>query len=320
MKDIYHVVVTRFSIRIHPEGALRGKSREWLFDKDRLLQKLVLFEHVSLASLAKGSEQPDLLLVLIDKELPDTIRQNLEGIIEPYSWAQTLELDAGALSKMTDLGSLLGDFAIDANYILNTNLDDDDALGADYIRNLKTMVKRHRIERPNQPFQWFGTTDIQEWDILLSQAFPLGFTKYWTGSVHHALSPGYSVLSKNHPSGPNIFLLPHNHCFDILNRKQHRKNYNQMGRFKFRVKLAITALKMGSGKTVLDIIRKTQFATRIDKKWPGQFKALMVNHGDNLQSTRIDRGASLREPCKPEIIHLNFNVNALKIISFFNPE
>ena len=317
MKDIYHVVVTRFSIRIHPEGALRGKSLEWLFDKDRLLQKLILFEHVSLASLAKGSEQPDLLLVLIDKELPDTIRQNLEGIIEPYSWAQTLELDAGALSKMTDLGSLLGDFAIDSKYILTTNLDDDDAIGTHYIQNLKSLVKQHRNENPNQPFHWFGSIDMQEWDILPSKEAALGFLKPYSGGVLFSLSTGFSVLSKNHPRGPNVFTLSHSRCLDFLTLNHRRTNYDRQGRFKFRVRLALNALKMGRWETVFRILRSDDFATRLDDGRTGQFQGLISNHGDNLQQGRIKSGISTRQPVRNETLQSIFNVHAQKVIDNF---
>lgn len=317
MKDIYHVVVTRFSIRMHPEGALRGKSLEWLFDKDRLLQKLILFEHIALASLAKGSEQPDLLLVLIDKELPETIRQQLENIIEPYHWAQTFELEPGALANMSHIGSLLGGFAIDSKYILTTNLDDDDAIGTHYIQNLKSLVKQHRNENPNQPFHWFGSIDMQEWDILPSNEAALGFLKPYSGGVLFSLSTGFSVLSKNHPYGPNIFLLPHNFCLDFLTLKHRRENYNRRGRFKFRVRLALNALKMGRWETVFRILRSDDFATRLDDGRTGQFQGLISNHGDNLQQGRIKSGISTRKPVSNETLQSIFNVHAQKVIDNF---
>ncbi len=317
IKEVYHVAITRFSIRMHSNEGFRGRSKEWLFNEVRLSQKLVLFEHVAFSSIAKGSKQPDLFLVLIDKELPETIRQQLENIIEPYHWAQTFEVEPGALANMRDIGSLLGGFAIDSKYILTTNLDDDDAIGTHYIQNLKSLVKQHRNENPNQPFHWFGSIDMQEWDILPSKEAALGFLKPYSGGVLFSLSTGFSVLSKNHPRGPNVFTLSHSRCLDFLTLNHRRTNYDRQGRFKFRVRLALNALKMGRWETVFRILRSYDFATRLDDGRTGQFQGLISNHGDNLQQGRIKSGISTRQPVRNETLQSIFNVHAQKVIDNF---
>jgi len=316
-KEIFHVVITRFSIRMHPDRGFRGRSKDWLFDEHRLTQKLSLFEHVSFSSISKGSEQPDLLLVLIDPELPKDIRRKLENIISPYSWANTLEVSPGALANMRSLGSLLGHLSIKSELILTTNLDDDDAIGAQYILNLKTLVKRHQIDRPRQPFHWFGSIDMQEWDLLPSNEAPLGFVKPYSGGVMFVLSVGFSVLTKNNPNAPSIFTLSHSRCLDFLTRKHRRANYDRKGRFKFRLSLALRSLKMGSWGAALGIIRGSDYATRLDAGGSGEFQGLIINHGDNLQSGRIKSGSNKRKPAKHNTMMANYNIDARKAIQPF---
>ena len=314
-KQVFHVAITRFSIRMHPEGGFRGRSKEWLFDEERLAQKLTLFEHVCFSSISKGSKQPDLLLVLIDRELPKTIRQRLEHVIDPFSWAQTYELDPGALANMRDIGTLLGNFGIKSDFILTTNLDDDDALGADYIQNLKSHVKQHQIQHPNQPFHWFGSIDMQEWDILPSKDAPRGYLKPYSGGVLFTLSTGFSVLTKNDPNGPNVFSLSHSRCLDFLTIKDRRKNYDRKGRFKFRIRLAFQALKMRSWRTTLSIASGQDFATRLDSGRIGEFQGLIINHGDNLQRGRINNGINKRLPANDKLLASTFNVNAKEVVT-----
>jgi hypothetical protein len=316
-QEVFHVAITRFSIRMHAEEGFRGRSKDWLFNEDRLVKKLALFEHVCFSSISKGSEQPDLLLVLIDRELPKTIRHRLEHIIEPFSWAQTFELEPGALANMRDIGTLLGNFGIKSDFILTTNLDDDDALGVDYIQNLKTHVKQHQIQHPNQPFHWFGSIDMLEWDILPSKDAPRGFLKPYSGGVLFTLSTGFSVLTKNDPNGPNVFSLSHSRCLDFLTIKHRRKNYDRNGRFKFRVRLAFRALKMGSWSTILAIGSGQDFATRLDERRIGEFQGLIINHGDNLQAGRLQSGAQKRVPLDPQEILVRFNVQAQKALEKF---
>jgi len=313
--QVFHVILTRFSIREQAEGGFEGRSKEWLFDEVRLAQKLTLFEHVSFSSIARGSEQPDLLLVLIDEELPKTIRQRLEHIIEPFSWAQTFELKPGVINNMQNIGSFLGDFGIKSDFILTTNLDDDDALGTDYVENLKNHVKQHQIQRPLQPFHYFGSIDMQEWDILPSKDSPLGFLKPYSGGVLFVLSTGFSVLTKNDPNGPGIFSLSHSRCLDYLTKKHRRQKYDRNGRFRFRIRLAFQALKMKSWRTIIALAVGQDFATRLDEKRIGEFQGLIINHGDNLQRSRIKNGINKRLPANDKLLASTFNVNAKEVVT-----
>lgn len=285
---------------------------DWLFDLSRLEKKLVFFEHVTLASVLASTSKPDLYYVLVDEELPREILGKIKNLISPYDWIQTREISPGALGEMTQLDSLLGHLNLPHRYVLTTNLDDDDALGLEFFKNLTR--KTEALIARKVPYHWLGSIDMYEWDVLPSDTVKLGFLKPYAGGVLFTLSTGYSVLTMNFPAGPTIFTLSHSRCLDFLTKSHRRENYDKLGRLKFRLRLFMKSLKSGKIHAALLLMGNHEFATRLDFKIPGEFEGLIINHGDNLQVDRIDGGKEKRVGLDPDLIKSKFGVQASVVV------
>lgn len=310
--DYFHVLISRFSIRMHPEGAFRGRSKEWLFDVNRLQKKLVFFEHVTLANVLSFARKPNLYLILIDEELPNEIRSRLEELISDFSWIRLKPVPPGALSHMTSLGNLLGDENITAPYIVTSNLDDDDAIGVPFFENLHHEISTF-IARGDS-FHWFGSIDMFEWDVLPSDTAPYGYIKPYSGGVMFTLSTGYSVLSKNFKAGPTVFTLSHSRCLDFLTKQHRRSNFDRKGRFRFRLRFLLNMATSFEWHAVRLLLSKRELATRLDFQRKGEFEGLIINHGDNLQIERIEHGKERREALTSDGLIKQFNVETSNVV------
>jgi len=311
--DYFHVLISRFSIRMHPDGAFRGRSKEWLFDVNRLKKKLVFFENVTLANVISFTRKPHLYLILIDEELPTEIRTKLQELIDDFDWIQLKPVPPGSLLHLTSLGNLLGELDITAPYIVTSNLDDDDAIGVQYFENLHREISKSIAQ--GDSFHWFGSIDMLEWDILPSNSAPLGYLKPYSGGVMFILSTGYSVLSKNFETGPTIFTLSHSRCLDFLTRQHRRSNFDRKGRFRFRLRLLLNMATSFNWQAVRSLLSRRELATRLDFQCKEKFKGLIINHGDNLQRERIEHGKEQREVLNPDGLTEQFNIKADRVIS-----
>lgn len=312
--DFHHILITRFSVRLSADSAFQGRSSEWLFNVERLKQKLVLFEHVTLASVLAGSAQPDSYLILIDTQLPDEILKSLKSLTEPYPWIQLNALNPGDLTKMQQLSGFGNEIKKQCHCVVTTNLDDDDALGIDYLKNLRAHVAEGIKKNQFGRFHWFGSIDMQEWDILPCSDAPLGFVKPYSGGVLFTLSTGYSVFTQNHNLAPTIFTLSHSRCLDYLTTKHRRVNFDAKGRRKFALTFCLRAARMGAWVEMFKFLAGQPFATRLDTDLNATFEGLIINHGDNLQGGRIKQGMEVREPLSPELLDRKFGVRTAELI------
>lgn len=312
MEEFTHILISRFSIRMHENEGFRGRSTSWLFDEDRLELKLRLLEHVALASIAGGTAQPDLYMVLMDKDLPQSIRAKLEFLASQYPWVHLHSVGPGALMGMRDLGGLVGHLNIQSPYILTTNLDDDDALSDGFIGGLQQRAGEFIKQRPNAPFHWFGSTEMYEWDMVSEGSAPMGFSKPFSGNVNHVLSTGYSVLSKNYDFGPTVFTLSHNRCLDFLSATHKRAKTKSINRIRFKINLARKLLSDFKICSAVRFVFSTENASLLNSSEGSNFMGLIVNHGDNLQNVRITLGTERRAMLNEMWLKETFNVAAKK--------
>lgn len=316
--DFHHILITRFSVRLSADSAFQGRSSEWLFNIERLNQKLVLFEHVTLASVLAGSAQPDLYLILIDTQLPDEILKSLTSLIKPHPWIQLKAINPGDLTKMQQISGFGNEINKQYRCVVTTNLDDDDALGIDYLKNLRTHIAQGLEKNQFGRFHWFGSIDMKEWDILPCSDAPLGFVKPYSGGVLFTLSTGYSVFTQNHSFAPTIFTLSHSRCLDYLTTKHRRINFDVKGRRRFAVTFCIRAARMGAWVEIFQFFAGRSLATRLDTDLTGSFEGLIINHGDNLQGGRIEQGKSERSPLEPEYLEKRFGVQSSNVTNQAN--
>lgn len=320
MTDVFHVLITRFSIRMSPDKGFRDKSTEWLFDESRLEHKLALFETVTFPSIIFGKRKPDLYLILVDEELPFRIKEKLEAVISKHPWVQTFTVPGQGLVNMRNIQWIKESFKISTPFVLTTNIDDDDALGNGYVENLQLRVNEHINDHANDAFHWFGSMDMYEWDMIFDTDEPLGFVKPFSGGVKFVLSTGFSVLTKNHNHGPSVFFLSHSKCLDYLTKKHRRFNYDRVGRFKFRLRLLQRASQMRVFSTIWKVLLGTELAARLDYNNNGSFEGLIINHGDNLQQIRLGLGKINRTPVDEMDFQNKFNINVHATVSRVNKD
>ena len=312
--DFHHILITRFSVRLSANSAFQGRSEDWLFNIDRLHQKLSLFQHVTLASILAGSALPDSYLILIDPLLPGEILAKLKSIVSPFSWIHLKIINPGDITKMQSISGFGNSIEKHHRYVLTTNLDDDDALGVDYLKNLRTHIAEGIAKNRFGRFHWFGSIDMKEWDILPCSDAPLGYVKPYSGNVLFTLSTGYSVFTKNHNFAPTIFTLSHSRCLDYLTTKHRRVNFDAKGRKRFAFSFCFRAARMGAWVEMFKFLAGQPFATRLDTDLNATFEGLIINHGDNLQGGRIKQGMEVREPLSPELLDRKFGVRTAELI------
>ena len=310
-KEITSILITRFSVRMFSKLALRGRSKEWLLDEVRLKQKLLLFRNITLPSVTRASRLPNHHLLLIDKELPDSIRLELATLIEPYPFMQIIPVDYKEQIDFRSIEWLPKTLQITSDFVLTVNLDDDDGLHENYFSGLMKMAQNKSAE--NDAFHWFGTTNVQEWDLVLEKNAPLGYAKPNSGGVNFVMSTGFAVLTRNVSSGPSIFCVSHSEALDILNRRKRRKNVRKKFVYYRRLSLAKRAFAMGCYAFSIKILLGWIACTDLSEENAPNFQGLLINHGDNLQQQRIEFGQELRTPMTSELLR-PFSIEVQNII------
>lgn len=149
---MFSFIILRYSVLPAEKAkgaAVRRRSKEALFNPERMRMRHWLFEHVCLPSLV--SQKPAInasntrLLVYTSEQLPDVDRAILNRLVKPHPWIEVVTLASGA-----ELGKSLGDiiastlterFPGQAPVPYATlRLDDDDALSFDFLARVRRYV------------------------------------------------------------------------------------------------------------------------------------------------------------------------------------
>lgn len=136
----------------------------WLFDSDRLQQRLTFFSTILLPSLLtqdlpmlRGRRE---LVIYVSEGLPPSHRELLEATLAPYDWARIVPVPIGAMDY-PDVGP-------DEPHA-HLRIDDDDALSRDFLSRLSAYVRPafhgHIITHPNGYFAGFDDAGV----LLLRQ-------------------------------------------------------------------------------------------------------------------------------------------------------
>ncbi len=142
--DARIVVTVRYSV--HFVGGKEGwfvKRRlspqehiAWLFDEERLLERLQFFSGILLPSLLTQDMPMQRnrreLVVYVSEGLPDAHRAALEATIGQYDWARLVSVPMGA-QEYPDVGP-------DTEHA-HLRIDDDDALSRDFLSRLSAYVR-----------------------------------------------------------------------------------------------------------------------------------------------------------------------------------
>lgn len=255
-----HFVITRFSYR----GPFWTDDDP--LDPARLERRFECFESITLPSLLAQTNLDFEYLVLVDKDLPDSLRRRLLDLLAPLSRWQVIDYSP-------DLGIDTTGWLADLNretagsWVLTTNLDDDDALSPTFLDSLRNAARNHVVR--DRPLWVFGAADVSEWTAIATPQRPLGSFGPWRRG--DPATAGYSMLSNRDRCDITVFGLSHSYVGYL--------NTGTISAAIPRQQLAMERLLDIHGADVWE----PGFYVAVPHSGPS---VLMVNHLDNVQATR----------------------------------
>jgi hypothetical protein len=140
---ISHILMNRFNVRSSPGDSTKGLSIVWLDER------LALFEKYCLPSITGQTTRPDVWLILFDAETPPEIKKVMEKWQRQFHFIVPVYLDC--FNQAVAVGLVNGYKAHDADWLMTTRLDNDDALHPLFFEQLRQNVKEGYREFLNIP-------------------------------------------------------------------------------------------------------------------------------------------------------------------------
>jgi hypothetical protein len=193
-----HAVITRFSYRASSGSAGHAAFQGWLVADDplearRLDFRFAVFEITCAASLLGQTRQDFDWILIVDRELPERYRSRLKLLLRDRPRTHLHEYQPGE-----DLGSarwLTPYLAPGCERILTTQLDDDDALPANFVEMLRARIDR---DGPLPAVRTAASRRSEQWELVATARAPLGYRCSWHRG-NWVVSTGLSLLF---PAGP----------------------------------------------------------------------------------------------------------------------
>jgi len=277
--------------------------------KSNLEHRFKLFEITCLPSILQQENQDFKWVLIVDPKLKTHYRNKLEKLISGRANSYIHEFNSD--EKQEHTGWLKSYVNVNAEYLITTKLDDDDALFTGFTK----AVHDHYYGLLNQGktpyFQFLGCNDnVIQWDYFWSEKAPLGYIKPWGRSKSLPSAAGYSLFVK-YPEIEFTFFCQGHHKFKSL------RAYigNETNRDK---------VKNPELERFLKKMENTAFQRKCN--WDGQLsvaesfhiieepalQVVMVNHVENSQYKRIFENTEQRIPVD-EIVSfpgmaINFNL------------
>ncbi len=140
--------------------------------------RFVLFEATALPGILSQTDQDFDWVLVVDPNLPDSYRARLSRLIQNRPRTFVINFDVELpLGNIRWLNQFWEGSAPD--FVLTTNVDDDDTLPENFFRALKDNVRlAYRLgELPS--FKILATKNYVQWDMLFSREAPLGWKAAW---------------------------------------------------------------------------------------------------------------------------------------------
>ncbi len=201
MMRLQHFVITRFSIRagereriknpsVRSVAPLRGEYNA--LDPKRLDLRFKLFEIACAPSVTAQTSSNFTWVIAIDPSLSVDYRDRLAAATTAHPRVVIHDYDPDRpLAEVEWLQPYLDDPA--PNFLLTTNLDDDDALPRRLVEELQGSVVDDGESGP--PVRFFGATNTEQWDLDVSHRAPLGYRAEWHRDHTPVSSCGFSLLA-----------------------------------------------------------------------------------------------------------------------------
>ncbi|MBI9111928.1 glycosyltransferase [Maridesulfovibrio ferrireducens] len=130
--EFSHFVITRFNVNIYPKDFSARLEETWLS------LRLDYFQRFCFPSICAQENQDFKWLVLFDEKTPQLYRK----LIQAYSkYPNFIPLFCGEYSTiLSQVKACMQDMAPDANWLLTTRLDSDDALATGFFKALHNIA------------------------------------------------------------------------------------------------------------------------------------------------------------------------------------
>jgi hypothetical protein len=207
--SMWHAVITRFSYRHVPNAAGVGCVPPWLLTDDpldpaRLKFRFAVFEFTCAASLLAQTSQDFDWILIIDPQLPEPYRQRLRLLLRNRPRTRVHEYD-----PTQDLGCadwLRCYMPGGCTEILTTQLDDDDALPANFIETARQQLES--CDSPAPRVRIAASRRSDQWELTSGARAPLGYRCSWHRG-NWVVSTGLSLLSPAGPGALTVLSLNH---------------------------------------------------------------------------------------------------------------
>ena len=255
-----HVVLTRFSYR----GAWVNSSNDPL-EPNRLRRRFEVFETVTVPSLVNQSCQNFDYVVLVDPNLATAHLGRLHRLLESIPRAQvvafTPDLHVEGLSWLADLGEP------NADWLLTTNLDDDDALSHGFVASLQQWAQA-KVRDATHPMHLVASPEVVEWTAIPSADHPSG--DIGPRSRPLPASAGLTALASRAAADLSVLAIHH---ADVPRLSDETLAHLPWGRREHIERLRRISSHVAITSENFEYLHEGN-------------SALMVNHLDNVQATR----------------------------------
>jgi hypothetical protein len=194
-----HFLLTRFSYRANDAStnvaSPTRKISEGPLNPDRLELRFRLFECTCLPSVKAQTNQQFKWIIIVDRDMPPAFRSRLETLLDGRSNFFIHAYDPEA--RMDELAWLEPYFGPGPapDYVLSTNLDDDDALPDNFVSSVHEHVVSAAADGDLPAVKILGIKDIVQWDMMTSRRAPLGWRSPWH-RARRTSSCGYTLVVK----------------------------------------------------------------------------------------------------------------------------
>ena len=284
------VLVTRFSVRLDGKSVIRDKGTEWLFSELRMKRRMALFSNLTFPSLINSSERPEFYIIVIDRELPESFRRELELLIEPFPWAVIHVWNPE--QNWFRLEWVMNTVKTTSPHILIGQIDDDDALELGANRRMRMAASNHLSSGRRALWMWFGSNNAWEWDLNFENS-QVGFLKPFSGGTTYWQGVGTSILVPKDRESPTSYVWPHS-VLEMTFKPfwiWHRVRFVRV--LRLRIGLIRRLWREGKWGFIPSLLMRG-WVCDVGISYPAEVDMLVSNSGTNLQEARLNFGKNLR--------------------------
>ena len=305
------VLVTRFSVRLDSRSILRGRDASWLFSDARLRRRMVLFANLTFPSIVKSSSRPEFYVIVIDKELPENYKAELESLTNRYDWVIVHEWNPRQEFRL--LRWVLDVLEIESEFVLMSQIDDDDALELGFNERIRNFASRNIHKCRRGQWVWIGSRRTLEWDLVFSDS-EVGFVKPNSTGMWYWQAVGTSILVPNKWSSPTSYSWTHTHIQAIFSPFWRWRGLTLRALIRQRLSLLFRLLKHGRINAVVSLMF-SGWLVDLDSSEGEEVNMLMTNSGTNLQGIRFELGHQHRtRDVQSQLERFGLTTNALSRI------